>query len=186
MMPPLVTPSISISSSQQTAAQVVAAGRAFYGAVRPQVGTGVPDSEHLKLLRSFISDRLTGLLIKAEAAEAKNAKQPVPEGEGNPPLFEGDLYSPYAEGFTSFKVLEAIQQGAAWICRVRLTYQEEGSKPMVWIDKASVVFEHGRWVVDDVARLEPGETTSSTSLAILLQGIIKDGQSIAVPKPKKP
>src|SRR5690348_6306744 len=139
LLPALIA--ISSYSDGSASIQVMAGARAFYSAIRPQVGTGVPDALHLKLLRPYISDRLADLLRAADEAEAKNAAQPVPEGEGNPPLFEGDIYSPYAEGFTSYKVLSAAPEGTVWVCKVQLTYVETGAEPMIWMDRATMVFE---------------------------------------------
>lgn len=146
--------------------------RAFYSAALPLMGHGVPGDIHT--LRPHISTQLAALLDQASEAEDLYYKR---TGDEVPPMLEGDLFSSLAEGATSFKVLVAAKEGSHWICTVELAYRspEGQEEPYVWMDRATLIREGGRWVVDDLALLSNDQKAPSESLQAVLRQVIKNG-----------
>lgn len=154
------------------AVEVRNATGSFYSAVLPLMGHGVPGD--IKVLRPWISADLAKFLEEASDAEGAYYERCK---DDSPPMVEGDLFSSLSEGPTSFKVLAASKKDNGWACTVELRYQTPGSdeKPLIWNDRATLIPEGGRWVVDDLDLLSTHETASSGTLKSWLRKIIKDG-----------
>ncbi len=152
------------------------ASRAFYAAVLPLMGHGVPGD--IQPLLPHISHELANLLIQASEAEDAYYKR---TGSEVPPMVEGDLFSSLSEGATSFKVVSAWSDGRTWKCQVDLTYYEPGNTepPYIWSDRTTLIQESGHWVVDDLDLLSKGETVTSGTLKNGLRQIIKNGNDPA-------
>lgn len=130
------------------ASDMAAAANGFYAAYAklPRIG-GVPDAKARAAYAPYLSPRLAGQLDGAAAAEAAYTKR----FKAVPPLFEGDLFTSQFEGATAWKVESCGGAGAGGSCRVALSFEAAGQKPVRWTDTLLLVNTQGGWKIDDVA-----------------------------------
>ena len=133
---------------------------------------GIPSSKQLRLLQKTISPGMAGLLLRADDAESKYARNT--KGEV-PPLIEGDLFTSNFEGATSFKVLRCEARGGSMSCTVELGYPDSRSgKIFNWQDRAVLIEDHDKWLVDDIEFLGSWEFMHKGFLREILNQIILD------------
>jgi hypothetical protein len=122
---------------------------AVYSTFHPS--DGIPDAEGRARYAPYLSERLNGLLIQANAAENKFASA----NKNTPPLVEGDLFTSNFEGATTFKVGACVGDQKSGHCAIELTYNpgktgNPKDKPFNWTDMAYLVNSAQGWKLDDV------------------------------------
>jgi len=102
-------------------------------------------------LSPYLSRRFRESLLAAGAAEAREFKRS--KGQ-EPPLVEGALFYSLFEGASRCTAVEP-EDGPAGAFRITLEYGDPKDKVNFtrWQDRALVVRERGRWVVDDLELL---------------------------------
>ena len=142
------------------AIDLAAAANRFYAtyAALPRSG-GIPPPAARARLAPLLSARLSGLIGKAAAADARFHASV----KDAPPLIEGDLFSSLFEGFQSYRVGACTATAAAGRCTVQLHYQDRtppsgsgargqaNNRPVDWSDEIVFVKAQGQWKVDDIA-----------------------------------
>jgi hypothetical protein len=121
--------------------------RSFYAKVVALKARGVPDRAQQRQLAPTISSALAAALRTAGDAEQRHRKA---TGNREPPLWEGDVFSSLFEGPTEASVDRCHAEGDHAQCVVSLSYRDYFGGSHRWNDRAILVRERGRWVVDDV------------------------------------
>ena len=127
---------------------MTAAANAFYSqaASKGLSGIGIPDAPARARLAPLLTSRLAKQMADAATAQARfTAKH-----KDSPPLIEGDIFSSLFEGPTAWKVGACSGDAKIARCRVSLSRQDPGQKPVSWTDTL-VLANDGGWKVDDLA-----------------------------------
>lgn len=123
----------------------------FYAVHQSSNQDGLPDAALKARYAPYISPTLDTLLGKAQAAQDRFAQKV----KSAPPIFEGDVFSPNAEGITSFKVGACSDDGQGGRCPVAMHYAAKNptprDKPLDWTDTIYLVRDGGSWRVNDIA-----------------------------------
>jgi hypothetical protein len=122
--------------------------RAFYGKVVRLGIRGVPDATQLREIAPAVSSSLARALRDAAGAERRHRKA---TGNREPPLWEGDVFSSLFEGPTEATVDRCQTEGDHAQCIASLSFRDYFGGSHRWNDRAIMVRERGRWVVDDIA-----------------------------------
>ena len=120
----------------------------FYGVYRTvHPSDGIPSSADRARYAPFLSSELEQLLRKAQAAEARFAK----ENKDSPPLLEGDIFTSMFEGASAVQVGICSGDAARGRCAVNLEYVDKDAKRVAWSDAVLLVNTPAGWRVDDIA-----------------------------------
>jgi len=122
--------------------------RAFYGKALALKVSGMPDRAQQRQLAPVVSQGLARALRAAADAEARHRQA---AGNTAPPLWQGDPFSSLFEGPTEATVDRCQAEGEHAQCIVSLAYRDYFGGGHRWNDRAMLVRERGRWVVDDIA-----------------------------------
>jgi hypothetical protein len=128
----------------------------FYAAYVPNRQGGLPGGAELQRIAPFLSRRLHGLIVAANAYvegwvrrhPAEPAVDGLPPGELKPPFVDGDYFSSLFEGPKSFKVSRVVPgRKGSWNVYVRFWYEADAEG---WEDAVIVIAERGHYKIDDV------------------------------------
>ncbi len=128
-----------------------------------------PNPAGLPLHEALKDHVSSGLSFQLRALEA--AGKIASECDPGLPIYEGDLFTSYAESAEQFKVLSCRVQKATARCSIAL---EAGSpKDMLrWRDTLVLVKENGHWRVSDVDRsARPAPKLASTEISAMICGV---------------
>jgi hypothetical protein len=165
---------ISGSAGADTNADIQRATTAFYRVYLEVRPSGVPHAKAREKFAPLISHTLAQLLERADAAERHYANVTKKQA---PPLVEGDLFTSLFEGAQAFSVQTCTRSAAATVCTVELRYGGAARKPATrWSDKAHLVRNAGRWVVDDIEFGGDWQFMHKGRLKELLRKVIIDGE----------
>jgi hypothetical protein len=145
---PFLLLALALSARADDTQDLAAAANRFYAtyAGLPRSG-GIPSPAARARLAPLLSARLSGLIGKAAAADARfHAKV-----KDAPPLIEGDLFSSLFEGFQSYRIGACTASPAAGRCTVQLHFQDRSQKATDWNDEILFAKAQGQWKVDDIA-----------------------------------
>ncbi|HEY2033974.1 MAG TPA: hypothetical protein VGH02_09845 [Rhizomicrobium sp.] len=122
---------------------------AVYSTFHPS--DGIPDVKGRAKYAPYISDRLNGMLVQADAAEDKFASA----NKNTPPLVEGDLFTSNFEGATAYKIGTCTGDTKAGHCAIQLTYDpgktaNPKDKPFSWTDTVYLANSADGWKIDDI------------------------------------
>ena len=149
-------------AAEQSASDVV---RQFYAATINGKVTGAPTAEQLTTLSPYLSDTLRSLLAAArKRSEAEAAKAP----DEKPSFVEGDLFSSLFEGPNAVDVLPDSARGEQRVASVKMT-ANAASPPVSWVDRAVLVKQGDRYVIDDI---EYGGTWDFASKGTLRSALV--------------
>lgn len=125
----------------------------FYQKVQNFKGEGIPTANEIDSISPFISSYLKTLLLTCLNKEKCNTNS----NESNAPLIEGSLFCSLFEGYTSVIDItqDSIDNNRLYITfqfSDSITIENDGSRslPFVWSDRAAMIYENKRWVVDDI------------------------------------
>ena len=124
----------------------------FYRFVISLKNSGVPSRTVIERMSPQISTRFRNLLVQARTAEDRHANEMK---EPEPPLVEGSLFFSLFEGADRLgRISPEMDQGRV-TCLVTLEYGDpKDPKGFArWRDRAVLIKERGRWVVDDLELL---------------------------------
>ena len=142
--------------------------RQFYAATINANVTGAPTAEQLATLSPYLSDTLRSLLAAArKRSEAEAAKSP----DEKPSFVEGDLFSSLFEGPNAVEVLPDSVRGEHRVATVKMT-ANAANPPVTWVDRAILVKQGDRYVIDDIEYGGAWDFANKGSLrATLVSGI---------------
>ena len=142
--------------------------RQFYAATIKAKVTGAPTAEQLATLSPYLSDTLRSLLAAArKRSEAEAAKSP----DEKPSFVEGDLFSSLFEGPDAIEVLPDSARGDRRVASVKMT-ANAANPPVSWVDRAVLVKQGDRYVIDDIEYGGTWDFANKGSLrATLISGI---------------
>lgn len=121
----------------------------FYKTVIALDVRGVPSRDDVKILSPFISSKLHNSVLQALAAEEKHALEK--KGE-QAPLFEGPMFLGVWEGASRVKAAthELVAGETTYLVTLEIKSPYDKDPNNNWKDRAILVQEKGKWVVDDV------------------------------------
>lgn len=128
-----------------------------------------PNPTHLPLSEVLKNQVSEALLFQLKALEA--AENIAGECDPGPPIYEGDLFTSYAEPAERFRLLSCQANNGTARCSVAL---EAGSAKNLlrWRDTLVLVMEKGHWKVTDIDRSDgPGPKLASTKISALICGV---------------
>lgn len=124
----------------------------FYTAVIEMNIRYVASKEEIEKLTPFISSKLRDTLLETLAAEEKFAKEAQQATEPMASAFEGPLFFNVWEGAS--KMLGAVPESVDGQTSYRVTFQmakpHDTDPKNNWQDRAILVKENGKWVVDEL------------------------------------
>ena len=145
----------------------------FYNAYMKMRVMGIPQEKELANLRPYVSTSLYNRLREANQAEQRYQKA----NPHVPPLVEGDLFSSLFEGANAFRALSCEPNTPASFCWIEFTYVDPRDKSSFrWKDKAYVVREGGRLVVDDIEYLGDWQFMHKGRLKDVLKAVAEEGK----------
>ncbi len=147
----------------------------FYKTILKFKDGGVPARKNIDRLSPFISSDFRNLLLSARDTEDKNFKRTK---GSEPPFVEGSFFFSLFEGadkYTSIKP-EPDKNPVSYL--VNLEYRDPYGKhePVIWQDRAILIKENNRWVVDDLELLGKWQFGAKGKLSEILRGVIKEGK----------
>jgi hypothetical protein len=124
----------------------------FYTSHLKTNASGLPDEKDLETLKPFLTSKLNSMFVKA-LDEQNNFIKKYP-GE-KPPLIEGDLFSSFFEGPTTFNIADSKMKNDSAIVYVNFTYSDSlnSDKPFKWHDAVDLILENGKWKICDIEYL---------------------------------
>jgi hypothetical protein len=144
----------------------------LYIKVRPR---GIPREKEMVPLRPHLSKALDQNLREARRAEVQYQKA---NRAAVPPLIEGDLFTSLFEGANAFSVLSCEGQKTVASCAIEFSsIDPRAHSRFKWRDKVYLVFESGRWLVDDIEYLGNWEFMHKGRLKAVLTQAIQDSKS---------
>lgn len=158
-------------AGRQDPATPAEAVKAFYAGYAAKSFSGLPHEAELAAVSPRMSAGLLKLLRAAAIIQARCIKA-HPDDKG--PWVEGDMFTSNFEGFTTFEPDSVQVTGLKAVVLVRFSYTESG-KTFKWGDRAVVVKEAGRWVLDDV-RYRPAKGFTSGFGSSLRRSLASDGK----------
>ena len=148
----------------------VAAVKAFYQTILTFKEGGIPTGSNLKRLTPLISKGFLKHLQAAQEAEERDFKRS--KGE-EPPLVEGSLFYSLFEGADRMKGIRADPKAGPNAFLVDLEYGDPSDKNQFtkWSDRAIVINENGKWVVDDLELLGDWQFGSKGKMSTILNAV---------------
>lgn len=148
----------------------VEAVKAFYQATLNLREGGVPKRSSLKKLSPLISLKFNKNLQAALEAEEREFKRS--KGK-EPPLVQGALFYSLFEGAQRIKDIHTDSKAGANAFIVDLEYGDPVIKNSFtkWSDRAIVVKENGKWVVDDLELLGDWQFGAKGKLSTILHSV---------------
>ncbi len=140
------------AAAQDAQGDAAMAAGGFYTAwLTPPRSSGIPAPAMRARLAPLLSTRLSQLMAQAAAADARFRAA----NRFAPSLLEGDLFSSLLDGPAGFRVGACTGTATAQRCRIQFQRPVEPkaagpTRPADWSDDLLLVFEAGRWKVDDV------------------------------------
>jgi hypothetical protein len=158
----------------------VAAVRDFYRTIMTFKDDGVPSNENIGRLSPYISRSFRDLLLAALAAEERDYQRTK---GSEPPLVEGSLFYSLFEGADRVKAVTPDQKHGPDAYLVSLEYGDPKVKRQFtqWQDRADLVFEDGRWVVNDLELLGDWPFGSKGKLSVILHAVAAFDDSDKLP-----
>jgi len=148
----------------------VEAVKAFYLATLNLREGGIPKRSSLKKLSPLISFKFNKNLQAALDAEEREFKRT--KGK-EPPLVQGALFYSLFEGANRIKDIRTDSKGGANEFIVELEFGDPINKKSFtkWSDRAILVKENGKWVVDDLELLGDWQFGTKGKLSTILHSI---------------
>ena len=140
----------------------------FYKVVIEQNFRGAPSKDAINQLSPLISTKLRNGLLFAMAAEEAHIKKTK---GSQAPLFEGPMFVGVWEGADRVKGVtrENTPGKASYLVTLAIKPPYDIALNSDWKDRAILVQENGKWVVDDLVFIIEDSRTNSRVLSQLLQ-----------------
>lgn len=152
------------------------AAMSFYQKFKKAELLGVPDAKTLDKLRPYLSKGLAHqieLAGKAEEQYLAGQKEPEPGPSEGWNMF----YTNY-EGATRVIKKSAKADSSRATVVIECTYQEaDPSTPTSWLLQVNLIFENGKWVIDDRTPVEGGKANESKSLRTELMKFCEENRA---------
>ncbi|MBP0597620.1 hypothetical protein J8I26_05870 [Herbaspirillum sp. LeCh32-8] len=144
----------------------------FYQAHQTAHPSGALTLKELITFRRFLSVPLFDLLKDVSAAEetrvAQSAADPLP------PLFEGDIFTAYPAGASTFRIVQCDMQERESSCSVELIFSDAKLKsPAKWVDKVQMTRDARGWVIDNIEYAGGAAPLRSGNLQETLRKLLK-------------
>ncbi len=148
----------------------------FYKTIFTFKSEGVPTQKNIDRLSPFISAYFRNLLISARKAEDKHFQKTK---NSEPPLVEGSLFYSLFEGADKYTSIKAESNKKPVSYLVTLEYRDPYGKHEIvkWQDRAILIKENNRWVVNDLELLGKWQFGAKGKLSEILGGVIKEGKN---------
>jgi hypothetical protein len=148
------------AQAQQNEQELVVAN--FYKTILTFKDGGVPNRKNIDRLSPFVSADFRNLLIGARDAEDKQFKS---TRGSEPPLVEGSLFYSLFEGVDKFTAIKSEPNKNPVSYLVNLEYRDPYGKHDIvkWQDRAILINENNRWVVNDLELLVNGNSAPKES-----------------------
>jgi hypothetical protein len=169
----MFAPAVQAQNEPLTAPEADAIQRAVSEFYRMAQG----GTNYWKMDTRLVSEELNALLQLAKAVERRSACEIEASDypTDKPQLLEGAALTPYYEGYSAVLAIENIRKtGDTCRADVKLVYDREQLRH-VWTNTAVVVWEEGRWKVDDILFLQ-NETGVDGSVKKMLRDFASVGQ----------
>jgi hypothetical protein len=124
------------------------AARAFYQRVTPMRIAGLPGARQQRELAPLLSTALSRALREAAEAERRRERAKARPGDRAP---RGNPFTSLAEGAREASVERCFAEGDHAQCPVSLSFRDAFGATQRWQDRAVLVREKGRWLIDDIA-----------------------------------
>jgi hypothetical protein len=147
----------------------------FYRTILTFKEGGVPSRKNIDRLSPFISADFRNLLLAARVAEDKHFKSTK---GSEPPLVEGSLFYSLFEGADKYTVIKLEPDKKPVSYLVNLQYRDPYGKHEItkWQDRAILIEENNKWVVDDLELLGKWQFGAKGKLSEILREVIKEGK----------
>ena len=168
---------LSCSSAQKEQDDKISSINNFYKTVLVMKNDGIPKKKDIEKLSPFISTPFKNLLLEARKAEDKYFQET--KGEV-PPLIEGSLFFSLFEGADKVILITEEKNTDQISYLVELEYRDRyGKKEKIrWQDRAFLVMENKRWVVNDLGLLGKWPFGGKGKLSDILKNVIKNEADI--------
>jgi hypothetical protein len=113
---------------------------------------GAPSKDEIEILSPFISTKLRDSLLQASVAEEKHAL----DMKGDEvPLFEGPMFVGGGEGASRIKAIkrEVMTGQITFLVTLQMMSSHDKDPNNDWKDRAILIQDKGKWVVDDLVFL---------------------------------
>lgn len=168
---------LSCSSAQKEQDDKISSINNFYKTVLAMKNDGIPKKKDIEKLSPFISTPFKNLLLEARKTEDRYYHKT--KGEV-PPLIEGSLFFSLFEGADKVILItaETITDQISYL--IELEYRDRyGKKEIIrWQDRAFLVMENNRWVVNDMELLGKWPFGAKGKLSDILKNVIKAGNNL--------
>lgn len=160
------------AQAQQNEQALVVAN--FYKTILTFKDGGVPSRKNINRLSPFISAAFRNSLLGARDAEDKNFQRTK---GSEPPLVEGSLFYSLFEGADKYTAIKSEPNKTLVSYLINLEYRDPYGKHeiMKWQDRAILIKENNKWVVDDLELLGKWQFGAKGKLSEILKGVIKEG-----------
>jgi len=149
----------------------------FYAVIEASRLFSVPSAKELPKIKSLVTKNLYELMSSAMLAEEKEFNR---SKGSEPPLFEGSLFSTWAEGYSNFYISNSVPKSNNTEIYVLLQYAQHLSPYykntpgiMEWKEIARIGKEDATCLVDDIYFIHDG---NSKSLKSRLKEIASNGK----------
>lgn len=139
----------------------------FYATLEANRIFSLPTAQDLQKLRPLVTKSLYKLMAEAVSAEGGHSKKPE---QGQLPLFEGSLFSTWAEGYSNFYISSAVPEASNKKIYVLLQYAQHltpyyKNSPgiMEWKEIVGIDYEDTKCLVDDIFFHTDGNTKNLKS-----------------------
>lgn len=168
---------LSCSSSHKEQDDKILAINNFYNTVLVLKNDGIPEKKDIEKLSPFISTSFKKLLLEARKAEDKYFHKT--KGEV-PPLIEGSLFFSLFEGADKVILVTEETNADKISCLIDLEYRDRYGKKekFRWQDRAILVMQNNRWVVNDLELLGKWPFGAKGKLSDILKNVIKAGNDL--------
>ncbi len=161
-----------ISFGGEDAKDAEGAVKHFYNVVLTIKHDGVPSAHDVARLSPFISRAFADRLTQAREAESLNFKN---TRGGSPPLLEGVMFFSNYEGADRYTNIsrEPAETPVSFLVDLEFTDPNSTPQKLRWHDRAIVIEENHKWVVDDLELLGQWPFSNKGKLSDTLLNAIK-------------
>lgn len=146
--------------------------RSFYDIAISRKEGGIPSGKDLERMKPYLSARLIKLIIDGQYAEELYGKRTKHEV---PPLIEGSFLFSLFEGADRIigTKRESLKSRTSYLVEFEYGTNDKDNKPTRWKDRAVLIQENGKWVIDEIEFLGDWDFATKGQISAILKDVIQ-------------